>query len=121
MATQLVSDELTSATMAQVPVLSCARHDSRTAPGPAKIPPVVQLLTLKSRKPQAREPPATPWAKPFIEPLRTLARWLVIAISIALPVAPLAREISKPFKSSVTPSALIWIPFVFVTARLVER
>jgi len=49
-------------------------------------------------------------------PLRTVVRGLVSEFN-SIP-AGLTREIWKPFKSSVTPSALIWIPFVFVTARL---
>src|SRR5205085_82515 len=62
-----------------VPVLSWTRHDSRTAPGPARIAVEVHPLTSRSRKFPPRAPLVAsrqliPRAKPLIEPWSRLAR-----------------------------------------------
>src|SRR4051812_10001221 len=80
--------------MPPVPPLPSARHDSSTAPGPAMIPLLAQLLTARSRKAQPRawgEGLQIPIENPLIDPLRTVARWLALRISIPRP--PLKFEI----------------------------
>jgi hypothetical protein len=50
-----------------------------------------------------------------------VARSLVVVISMPFPTLGEIGKISKPFRSSVTPAALIWMPFVLAVGRLAER
>jgi hypothetical protein len=90
------------------------------------MPVDVHPLTLKSRNSQlSAELMLTkqeiPESKPLMDPARMPARCAVGTNSMPIPPLPLVREIWKPFKSRVTPSALILIPLGFVTSRLAER